>query len=208
MRGRAGAIGRRGLRPKLGMTRSRRLAALQNPVPRLSTLLRSGPKLRMHRSVQTLFASVLACTVATGCGSAVTPASDALPAQGDGDGSAASDGEGAPVTGAAKRLQGTWEITRFESADAMPPEAMALMSELFDNLRLRFSGKTAIVALGDKAPERKAFDVENEDGDRFKLVMAGGIFHGASCRFVDDSAFEVDDTQASWPGKSLLKRAK
>jgi len=110
-------------------------------------------------------------------------------------------GSGGPVSGAQGKLQGKWEIVRYESQDPIPDEAMPLMGELFDELRLDVKGDKVVV----DAKESPFVANENADGT-FKLTTSGGMFDGATCKFVEDDEFEVDDRGERWPGKSVLKR--
>jgi hypothetical protein len=49
-----------------------------------------------------------------------------------------------------EKLQGTWEIIRYESESLIPDEAMPLMGAMFEALRIQFDG------LGRRRPHRKA----------------------------------------------------
>ncbi len=106
------------------------------------------------------------------------------------------------------RLQGTWEIARYTSARPIPDDAMPLMGDLFDSLRLRFEGDAVAARAGRQAEERARFTVADERGDAFRLVAKGGLFDGATCRFVDADTWEATDHGPTWPGVSLLKRAR
>ncbi len=106
-------------------------------------------------------------------------------------------------SGAQAKLQGTWEIVRYESTEPIPDEAMPLMGELFDSLRLAVHGDKVTIETSESSFTAN----ENPDGS-FKLVTSSGMFDGATCRFVADDTFEVDDRGERWPGKSLLKRAR
>jgi hypothetical protein len=116
---------------------------------------------------------------------------------------AAAAGSGGRASGAQGKLQGKWEIVRYESQDPIPDEAMPLMGELFEELRLDVQGDKVVV--DQKASPFVATD--SSDGS-FKLTTSGGMFDGATCRFVEDDEFEVDDRGEHWPGKSLLKRSR
>jgi hypothetical protein len=113
--------------------------------------------------------------------------------------------KGAPIQ---QRLQGTWEIARYTSERPIPDSAMPLMADLFDSLRLRFDGDAVAARAGKQAEERTRFTVADERGESFTLVAKGGLFDGAKCRFVDADTWEATDHGASWPGVSLLRRAK
>jgi hypothetical protein len=106
------------------------------------------------------------------------------------------------------RLQGTWEIVRYTSERPIPDDAMPLMGDLFDSLRLRFEGEMVGARAGRQAEESAHFTVADEHGDAFRLVAKGGLFDGARCRFVDADTWEVTDHGPTWPGVSLLKRAR
>jgi hypothetical protein len=111
-------------------------------------------------------------------------------------------------TSVRKRLQGTWEIVRYKSDTVIPPQAMPLMAELFDSLRLRFSPEHATVSTSKTKEERMEVIIEEEDGDSFKLKTNGNMFDGATCRFLSNDEWEVTDKGKNWPGVSILKRAK
>ena len=113
--------------------------------------------------------------------------------------------KGAPIQ---QRLKGTWEIVRYTSDSPIPDAAVPLMAELFDSLRLRFDGDAMIARAGRQAEERMRFTVADERGESFRLVSKGGLFDGAKCRFVDADTWEATDHGPSWPGVSLLRRAK
>jgi len=106
------------------------------------------------------------------------------------------------------RLQGTWEIVRYTSERPIPDDAMSLMGDLFDSLRLRFEGDAVSARAGRQAEESARFTIADERGDAFRLVAKGGLFDGAKCRFVDADTWEVTDHGPTWPGVSLLKRAR
>lgn len=106
------------------------------------------------------------------------------------------------------RLQGTWEIVRYTSEHPIPDDAMPLMGDLFDSLRLRFEGDAVGAHAGRQAEERARFKIAEEQGDAFRLVAPGGLFDGARCRFVEADTWEVTDHGPTWPGVSLLKRAR
>lgn len=112
------------------------------------------------------------------------------------------------LDGVRKRLQGTWEIVRYKSANAIPEQAMPLMADLFESLRIRFEPNATVVRTSVTEDERSAFLIENESGDAFTLKTNGGMFDGASCRFVGPDEWEVTDRGKAWPGVSTLRRAK
>jgi hypothetical protein len=109
------------------------------------------------------------------------------------------------MTGARKKLQGTWEIVRYQSDRPIPKEAMPLMGEMFDTLRLKFEGSSASFEIG-KTSEKHPFDVADDNGAEFKLVASGGMFDGAQCKFSGDDEWQVVDKGDRWPGTSVLKR--
>ena len=145
--------------------------------------------------------AVVTSLVATiiGCGSSTPEVATADQPPGT---AGASEGQ---ASGARKRLQGSWEIVRYESSE-IPKEAMPLMAELFENLRIRFEGATAIVKRGKGAEERTPFEVADEQGDAFKLIASGGMFDGSECRFLGEDEWEATDKGKAWPGVSRLKR--
>ena len=137
----------------------------------------------------------------------------ASPPEPDAPGSTPSSGEVAPaapteLTGAAKKLQGTWEIVQYKSVEPIPKEAMPLMSDLFDTLRIRFDGTDQAVVAGKMPEEKNTFSVDGESGDEFKLVSKGGMFDGAQCKFLGADEWEVVDQGPTWPGTSRLRRVK
>jgi hypothetical protein len=141
-----------------------------------------------------------------------------LPGCAGGSGEAASSAAKGPATadtpaaqelsGVRKRLQGTWEIVRYKSDARIPDEAMPLMADLFESLRIRFEPDATVVRTSKTDEERSAFLIEDESGDAFKLKTNGGMFDGASCKFLGPDAWEVTDRGKTWPGVSVLKRAK
>ena len=106
------------------------------------------------------------------------------------------------------RLQGTWEIVRYTSEHVIPDDAMPLMGDLFDKLRLHIEGDTVGARAGRQAEEQAHLIIADERGDSFRLVANGGLFDGARCRFVDADTWEATDHGAAWPGVSLLRRVK
>lgn len=100
------------------------------------------------------------------------------------------------------KLQGTWEIVRYESRDPIPNEAMPLMGELFENLRVSVHDSAWSVE-GKDSP----FHVVHARGDSFELDT-GGMFDKATCRLNSRGEWEVDDRGPTWPGKTVLRRAK
>jgi hypothetical protein len=146
--------------------------------------------------------AILVSALLSGCGAA-TPAADAPSSKSDG---APSSGGDAPLGATAKKLQGNWEIVKYTSDKPIPNEAMPLMADLFDVLRLRFDGSSAIVKAGKAPEERSSFEIADEQGSDFKMVAKGGMFDGARCRFLGDDQWEVTDKGDAWPGVSVLKR--
>jgi hypothetical protein len=112
-----------------------------------------------------------------------------------------------PEGSARKRLQGNWEIVRYESK-RIPNEAMPLMAELFESLRLRYEGSSAIVQRGKGPDERTSFEVADEQGDAFRLIDKGGMFDGSRCRFINNDEWEAADDDSTWPGTTRLHRAR
>jgi hypothetical protein len=105
------------------------------------------------------------------------------------------------------RLQGTWEIVRYQSKNRIPDEAMPLMGELFDSLRLRFSGDRVVVTAG-RFSEASDFAVQAGPGGELRLSVRGGMFDGALLRFIDERHVELVDDGKAWPGLSVLEREK
>src|SRR5262245_60054227 len=139
------------------------------------------------RSVRATIARI-ACTLGTasvlGCGGAEAPPdSPSRPTE-------SADPAPPPMSEAQKKLQGTWEIVRYESARPIPKEAMPVMGEMFDALRLHFEGASATFQIG-KTSEKLVYDVADESGSEFRLVAKGGMFDGAACKFVSDDQWEV-----------------
>jgi hypothetical protein len=148
-----------------------------------------------------------------GCGASATPSAtpDAAPVGEPATGQAQAPlaAAGKPVlSGARKQLQGNWEIVRYQSDRPIDKAAMPLMGELFDVLRLRFDGASVVAKAGTAPEERASFDVAEESGDAFRLVVKGGMFDGARCRFLAEDQWEVTDKGPTWPGVSILKRTR
>jgi len=112
------------------------------------------------------------------------------------------------LKGARKRLQGTWEIVRYKSSNAIPEQAMPLMADLFESLRIRFEPEATVVKTSVTDEERAGLVIEDESGDTFTLKTNGGMFDGVSCKFVGADEWEVTDRGKAWPGVSVLRRAK
>lgn len=112
------------------------------------------------------------------------------------------------MTGVRKRLQGTWEVVRYRSANAVPNDAVPLMADLFDSLRLQFEPTQALVSTSITTNEKMAYEPTDEHGENFKLSTNGGMFDGASCHFVGPDEWEVVDEGPVWPGTSVLRRVK
>ena len=102
-------------------------------------------------------------------------------------------------------MNGTWEIVRYQSTRPIPPEAMPLMGELFDVLRVTFDGGNATFVAG-KTKEEKPYSLTEESADGFRLVVRGGMFDGAKFHAAGDNRWEVVDDGDRWPGKSVLQR--
>lgn len=109
---------------------------------------------------------------------------------------------GSGATGIEGRLQGTWEIVRYESRELIPAEAMPLMGAMFEDLRLSVHDSAWQVE-GKDSP----FEVVAERGDSFRL-KTGGMFDNASCKLTADGEWEVIDDGPTWPGKTVLKHAR
>lgn len=154
-------------------------------------------------------ATLTACGGAPGPGGAA-PAVASTPAAATSRGSAPS-----PLTPEAAspaddtprgRLQGSWEIVHYQSKHRIPDEAMPLMGELFDILRLRFSGDRLVVTAG-RFSEASDFFVETGPRGALRLTVRGGMFDGAQLRFIDERHVELVDEGKAWPGLSVLERA-
>lgn len=155
--------------------------------------------------------TVTAAIALSGCGAAETP--------GDGTPKGLASAPTTPVSAkpaetaapkaptARDRLQGKWEITRYQSDRGIPDEAMPVMATLFSKLRLEFNGRSALARIeGSAAQELASFDVGYENGDDFTLFAPGFMFDGAKCRFAAEGVVEIKDTGERWPGVSALKR--
>lgn len=140
-----------------------------------------------------------------GCGADAAPG-PVSPAQAPAESAAPSPGQ--TPTGVAKRLQGAWEIARYQSTRPIPKEAMPIMAELFESLRMRFEGSSVTVHAGKSTEERTLYEITEESGDAFRMIAKGGMFDGAQCRFLDADQWEVVDKGTAWPGTSLMKRTK
>jgi hypothetical protein len=108
----------------------------------------------------------------------------------------------AAASGIEGRLQGTWEIVRYESRELIPAEAMPLMGAMFEDLRLSVHDSAWQVE-GKDSP----FEVVSERGDSFRL-KTGGMFDNASCTLTANGEWEVIDDGPTWPGKTVLKHAR
>lgn len=112
------------------------------------------------------------------------------------------------LTGAKKKLQGTWEIVRYKSDHPIPNEAMPLMADLFESLRIRFEEDAQSVRTSKTPDESAPYRIEGESGDTFTLRTSGGMFDGAKCRFLGPDEWEVTDHGKAWPGVSVLRRER
>ena len=139
-----------------------------------------------------------------GCGGA--PAAQATTAT---QGSAADEGAApdASLGQTEKRLQGKWEIVKYQSDRPIPPEAMPLIGDLFEKMRVEIEGNEATYQTG-KTRETHAYAVTESEGDTFKLQAKGGMFDGAECKLVGDDEWVVTDRGSTWPGISTLKRVR
>jgi hypothetical protein len=139
-----------------------------------------------------------------GCGGApaepVTPSAEA----GAASESSAPDGS---LGNTEKRLQGKWEIVKYQSDRPIPPEAMPLIGDLFEKMRVEIAGNEATYQTG-KSRETHAYAVTEAAGDSFKLQAKGGMFDGAECKLVGDDEWVVTDRGSTWPGVSTLKRVR
>ena len=79
---------------------------------------------------------------------------------------------------------------------------MPLMGAMFEDLRLSVHHRAWEVE-GKDSP----FEVVGERGDSFRL-KTGGMFDNASCRLTPTGEWEVVDDGPTWPGKTVLKRAR
>jgi len=111
-------------------------------------------------------------------------------------------------TGVKGKLQGTWEIVRYKSDSPIPNEAMPLMADLFESLRIRFEKDAQSVRTSKTPDESAPYQIEAESGDTFTLRTSGGMFDGAKCRFLGPDEWEVTDRGKTWPGVSVLRRAR
>lgn len=104
-----------------------------------------------------------------------------------------------------EKLQGTWEIIRYESEALIPDEAMPLMGAMFEALRIQFEGSEAIARI-EKHEERAPFSIANATGDEFTLVAREWMFDGARCKLTGEGELEIYDRGGRWPGVSRLRR--
>jgi hypothetical protein len=147
--------------------------------------------------------------VACGAAPASAPAAPGSPAA---TSSASADATAPPPAAASankapeQRLQGTWEIVRYTSEHPIPDDAMPLMGDLFESLRLRFDGASFGARAGRRPEERVPFRLLPDAGGAFRLAAPGGLFDGARARFLDDDSWEVTDHGPTWPGVSVIKR--
>jgi hypothetical protein len=107
--------------------------------------------------------------------------------------------------GPREKLQGTWEIIRYESESLIPDEAMPLMGAMFEALRIQFEGSDAVARI-EKHEERVPFSIQSEAGGEFTLVAREWMFDGARCRFTSEGELEIRDKGGRWPGVSRLRR--
>lgn len=156
-----------------------------------------------HRCLAlTLVASIVSLAA---CGGAPAEPSTAA--------SDASDGEKAPAAGEAslghteKRLQGKWEIVKYQSERPIPNEAMPLIGDLFEKMRVEIDGNEATYKTG-KNQETHPYSVTEAAGDSFKLQAKGGMFDGAECQLVGEDEWVIIDRGSTWPGVSTLKRVR
>jgi hypothetical protein len=104
-----------------------------------------------------------------------------------------------------EKLQGTWEIIRYESESVIPDEAMPLMGAMFEALRIQFDGSDAVARI-EKHEARVTFSIESATADEFTLVAREWMFDGARCRFTGEGELEIKDRGGRWPGVSRLRR--
>jgi len=138
-------------------------------------------------------ASILACS----CASNVTAAA----------GAEADRGVSTEGIAAMERLQGQWEIQSYRSVHLIPEEATPLMAQLFEELELRFEGSRAVVKIGASSEETK-LSVWIDQGKQMRLDVSGGMFDGATLRFLDQDRIELYDVGKPWPGVSVLRRKR
>jgi hypothetical protein len=115
----------------------------------------------------------------------------------------------AKKTDVRSRLQGTWELTAFESLAPIPDEAAPILSRLHGTVRLRFEGdqvKTFISGTADE--ETCSFEIADENGDSFTLITGLGMFRRARARFVSDDTWEATENGPTWPGTTRFARVK
>ncbi|MDI3284000.1 hypothetical protein QHF83_11930 [Polyangium sp. 15x6] len=130
------------------------------------------------------------------------------PAEGATNGAVEADKPAEPeLVGVKKKLQGTWEIVRYTSDHPIPNEAMPLMADLFESLRIGFEKDAQSVRTSKTPDESAPYLIEGESGDAFTLRASGGMFDGAKCRFLGPDEWEVTDRGKTWPGVSVLRRA-
>lgn len=110
-----------------------------------------------------------------------------------------------PPPNYSEKIQGTWEIVRYESEALIPDEAMPLMGAMFEALRIQFEGSEAIARI-EKHEERAPFSIQNVTADEFTLVAQEWMFNGARCKLTSEGELEIHDRGGRWPGVSRLRR--
>lgn len=112
-------------------------------------------------------------------------------------------------TGAAAKLQGTWELTKFESLSSVPDEATPILGRLHGVVRLRISGdQITTFVVGDANEETCSFEILEESGQNFTLVTGLGMFRRAQARFLSDDSWEATENGPTWPGTTRFTRVK
>ena len=106
------------------------------------------------------------------------------------------------------RLQGTWQLTGFQSM-AVPDEAAPILGRLHGVVQLRFEGDQVTTLLRGTAEEEKCpFEIADESGGSFTLVTGLGMFRRAQARFLGDDVWEATENGPTWPGTTRFERVR
>lgn len=146
--------------------------------------------------------SLFALVHGTGC-SSPPPAAPVAP-------SATPAPTGAPAAkdDVRSRLQGTWQLTGFQSM-AVPDEAAPILGRLHGAVQLRFEGDQVTTLIPGTSDEEKCpFEIADESGGSFTLITGLGMFRRAQARFVSDDVWEATENGPLWPGTTRFARVK
>lgn len=151
---------------------------------------------------QLLCVALASASLCAGCGASTPPAE----APADAEPTSGAIEQTGPALEIGKRLEGTWEIARYESSEPIPPEAMEVLGLMFEELTLRFEGPNVTAGGETTAYAVRDAVLDDDGGAEFTLNAEGGMFDGARCRFVGEDELEVDDQGPQWAGVSTLTR--